>query len=268
MASTKKGFSLGWMKSPIDAKPSDFSDDTLNMIADIIAANPAWFYNWNTTTPDFIYQILQQNGIDYTPCVWNSSFRLSDSLSQNPNPKFILGFNEPDLAGQGNMTTTQVIDAWGKLASQAPKSSILVGPAISDGNWTYLKTVYDGIRSSGYRMDAFGYHCYRTDMNAFGFSNSPNSIPNMADNYGVPGVISECGYSKWNITWPYWDTSMKDFAVPESVKFWQNCENSKDVLRYCAFFSVGGYSRDSTEFAWLSRVGSLYTELFKQYAAI
>jgi len=268
MASTKKGISSGWFVSPIDLDESTIPPAELANIPQIFDANPAWFFNWNTTTPDFLYKALQAKGIDFTPCVWNSDYKIADALAQNAAPKYVLGFNEPDQSGQANMTTSEVIDAWGKLADETPKDSILVGPAMSDGAWDFMDAVYEGIKSAGYRLDAIGYHCYRTDMNGFGFSNSQRSIPWMADKYGVPVVVSECGYTQWGLEFPYNATDMANTVLAETVKFWENCESSADVARYCAFFSSGAITRNDTSFSWLARVGSCYSELFREYAQI
>lgn len=268
MASTKKGFPIQFLNKY--GRTFDRSSATDQMLAnapDMFNANAAWTWNWSNQTPQFVFDELTSKGIDYTPCIWNSSFKVSDALIQQSVPKYMLGYNEPDQSGQANMTTTQVIDAWGAMADSVPAGTILVGPAISDGQFAFMNTVYSGIKSSGYRLDAVGMHLYRTDLSSFAFGSSAYSIPSMADTYGVPIVVSEFGYTNWTRTSPYPDSEVS-LILSNILDFTTRCEASDDVARYCLYPAPSPYGRYHAWFNFMTNIGGRYTELYKQYAAI
>ena len=268
MASTKKGYPVQVLnKYWKDLAESDVEDYQLASIADTFNSGAAWTYNWNSQIPQFLLDKLTAKGIDYSPCIWGPSNNISQVLAQSSNPKFILGYNEPDQSGQANMTTTQVIDGWAAIADAAPAGTILVGPAISDGQFAYQKTIYDGLRSNGYRFDAIGMHLYRTDLTNFGFGTSAYSIPSMADNYGVPVVISEFGYVNWTRTQPYNDSEVP-LILSNLATFIAQCESSEDVLRYCMYPAPEGRGRYHAWFNFMTNIGGNYTDLYKWYASL
>lgn len=268
MASTKKGYPIQFLnKYGKGMDETTVTDQMLANAPDLFNASPAWTYNWSNQVPQFVLDRLNKAGIDYSPCIWSSAFNMSDALAQQSAPEYILGFNEPDQSGQANMTTTQVIDAWAALADAAPAGSKLVGPAISDGNFSYQKTVYDGLKSNGYRFDAIGMHLYRTDLNAFGFGSTAYSIPGMADTYGVPVVVSEFGYVNWTRTSPYTDSEVASILA-ELKTFVANCESSSDVLRYCLYPTTSPFGRYHAWFNFMTNIGGNYTALYKWYASL
>lgn len=267
MASSKKGYNLQQLKGLPTATEDAYNDDALSSIADAINSGAKWVYNWDSTIPSFVLDALSAAGISFVPTIWDSSHKVSDALAQQAAPKYILGFNEPDQSSQANMTTTQVIDSWAAVADAAPSGSILVGPAISDGAWDFMTTVYDGLKSNGYRFDAFGYHVYRTDLNSFTLSSSTHSIPWMADRYGVAGVISEIGFTNWSEVWPFKDNRMASIIAALKT-FWASCESSDDVLLYSPFITHGVEAREKSAFNWSGLTGGNYTPLYKAYASV
>lgn len=268
MASTKKGYPIQFLnKYGKDLSEDSVTDIQLANAPDMFNANPAWTYNWTNQVPQFVYDRLTDAGIDYSPCLFNGSATIADSIIQQATPKYILGFNEPDQSGQANMTTTEVIDAWAAVADAAPTGSILVGPAISDGQFAFQKTVYDGLVSNGYRFDAIAMHLYRTDLNSFGFGSSAYSIPSLADTYGVPIVVSEFGYVNWTRTSPYTDSEVATI-VSALTTFVEACEDSSDVSRYCMYPASSPYGRYHSWFNFQTNIAGNYTALYKWYASL
>ena len=85
--------------------------------------NPRWYYNWG---------MYKTPGVDceFIPMVWGSTYRKPNQK----NPRFILGFNEPDLHSQANMSPDKALDLWHRV------KGILIGsPATAEnpvtGTW-------------------------------------------------------------------------------------------------------------------------------------
>lgn len=78
--------------------------------------NAKWHYSWNWE--------LQENypeAVEFVPMIWGSNNTSGDiigaiqTLYQNGDITHLLGFNEPDLASQANMTVDQAVDLWSRL---------------------------------------------------------------------------------------------------------------------------------------------------------
>lgn len=89
----------------------------------VMKVNPRWYYNWG---------MYKTPGVDceFIPMVWGSTYRKPNQK----NPRFILGFNEPDLHSQANMSPDKALDLWHRV------KGILIGsPATAEnpvtGTW-------------------------------------------------------------------------------------------------------------------------------------
>lgn len=116
--------------------------------------NVNWWYNWNISsrsTPDLEYVAIRQN--QYGP-----------SMSQNWQAlgiNTVLGYNEPDIASQANMSISAAIANWGDLLG----TGLRVGsPATSDGGPnTWLLPFVSQADAAGLRVDFVAVHYYQAN---------------------------------------------------------------------------------------------------------
>ena len=95
----------------------------------------SWDYNWSRNPT-----LASPAQVVFLPQQWNGAG--INSLPQwcpdwhtNPKPLALLGFNEPDLGGQANMTTTNCISLWPQLAGRgraAGGPGDLLAPGLMD----------------------------------------------------------------------------------------------------------------------------------------
>jgi hypothetical protein len=114
---------------------------------------------------------------------WNGNFNetaLRTYLSNHPEVKYLLGFNEPNFLEQANLTPQQAADLWPTLEAIADDYNLkLVAPAVnySPGNvdipgtaddwspWEYLDAFFEACE--GCRVDYIAVHCYMKYGSAF-----------------------------------------------------------------------------------------------------
>jgi hypothetical protein len=112
----------GGYEAPVSGKKgADFSTNTTNgtWYNNIVKLKSHWFYTWGTTMPA---KTIPQP-CEFVPMFWgkgNMTTALIDSVKRMKaagTAKYVLGFNEPDLADQSNMTVQEALNFWPQLES-------------------------------------------------------------------------------------------------------------------------------------------------------
>ncbi|OHV36110.1 RNA polymerase [Pseudofrankia sp. EUN1h] len=122
----------------------------------------SWYYNWaaapgNVTAPA---------GVQFVPMIWGAGSVTTTTLRQaSAQGDTLLGFNEPDLGGQANMTVEAALDLWPQLQATGKR---LGSPAVAyggadQGGW--LDRFMTGVKQRGYRVDFITLHWYGGDFN-------------------------------------------------------------------------------------------------------
>ncbi|WP_326554884.1 glycoside hydrolase family protein [Micromonospora sp. NBC_01813] len=120
-----------------------------------------WYYTWSTQHPG----IRTPAGATFVPMIWGPGSVTPTELARaEAAGPYLLGFNEPDLAEQSNMTVEQALDLWPQLAATG---NILGSPAVAwggadAGGW--LDRFMSGARQRGYRVDFIALHWYGGDF--------------------------------------------------------------------------------------------------------
>jgi RNA polymerase sigma factor (sigma-70 family) len=120
-----------------------------------------WYYTWSTrhngiTTPP---------GVGFVPMIWGAASVTPDSLAEaKAAGPYLLGFNEPDMGSQANMSVEQALDMWPSLMAAGP---VLGSPAVATGadkpgGW--LDRFMSGAATRGYRVDFITLHWYGGDF--------------------------------------------------------------------------------------------------------
>ncbi|MFK0109081.1 sigma-70 family RNA polymerase sigma factor [Streptomyces sp. NPDC091217] len=127
----------------------------------LAASGASWYYTWNTqhqgvTTP---------GSSSFVPMIWGASSVTDASLAQaRAAGPYLLGFNEPDMAQQSNMTVEQALGLWPRLMAAG---KVLGSPAVATGAATpggWLDRFMSGASEKGYRVDFITLHWYGGDF--------------------------------------------------------------------------------------------------------
>ncbi|MFI0819629.1 glycoside hydrolase family protein [Streptomyces sp. NPDC021098] len=126
-------------------------------------AGVGWFYTWASGKE----QINPPAGVEFVPMIWGPGSVTDTELNRAKSQgKVLLGFNEPDLAGQANMTVAKALDLWPRLQSTGMR---LGAPAVAygadvAGGW--LDRFMTGVANRGHRVDFIPLHWYGADFDA------------------------------------------------------------------------------------------------------
>ncbi|MEE4542644.1 sigma-70 family RNA polymerase sigma factor [Streptomyces sp. V4-01] len=117
-----------------------------------------WYYTWSTAHDGV-------SGPGFVPMIWGASSADAASLARAKQAgPYLLGFNEPDMAGQSNMTVDQALSLWPSLMRTG---KVLGSPAVAYGGDTaggWLDRFMTGAQAKGYRVDFIALHWYGGDF--------------------------------------------------------------------------------------------------------
>ncbi|MBC7573186.1 MAG: hypothetical protein H7244_02500 [Herminiimonas sp.] len=232
-----------------------------------LAPGVSWWYNWSPQAsagapPDY----RSRYQMDFLSMVWNGNFNAADieaRLNANPQVKYLLVFNEPNLSDQANLTPQQAAGLWPSIEAIAAHTGVkIVGPAIT---WGTMPGYADPV----VWLDAF-YAAYR---NANG-ARDPQ-IDYLAFHwydYGLAGQLdrlSKYGKKFWVTEFANWHSQNDGAQIDTAAKQAQQmtdmvnlCESRADVFRYAWF--TGRWNNDTHATSLLAASGQL-TALGKLY---
>ncbi len=227
--SAKRGVSFNWQ---MDA---DF---------DLLGPAVSWSYNWANTYASNQETKYQQYGIHYVPMCWNNSYSAANIsayyAAHASQQNYLLGYNEPNLTDQANMTPTQAAEKWGDVVALAKNNNArLISPAM---NWGTLPGYSNGVQ---WLQEFF------TKVN----SNDISGIAVHIYMNTAKGTLSDLqrykvfGKPLWLTEFCAWDGTSTSAA---QCQFMCQCinalEQDKDLERYAWFIPRGGYATEAEPF--------------------
>jgi len=169
-------------------KGADFSTNNKNGTwwGNTISLQSHWFYTWGTSVP---FELVPQNA-EFVPMFWSKA-NVTDAniayvkqLKDQGRAKYILGFNEPDLADQSNMTVQDALALWPQLETIGLP---LGSPAASWPTRQWIYDLMDQAIAQKRRVDFICVHMYvGTDDVAF-----INVLQDLYNKYHKPIWITE-----------------------------------------------------------------------------
>ena len=225
----------------------------------IKSLNLKWHYTWGshpnvTTTPPFVPMIksaktmLEQDALGYV------TRQLAETKATH-----LLGFNEPDVVAQANMSVDQAISLWPKLQATGLR---LGSPATTSPSSTWLAAFMAKAKTRGLRVDFMTTHIYawpRAD-------DFLNKLTMMHEKYGKPIWVTEYAVADWDATasspCKYSRAQTEDFmratvagmrALPFVERFAWKTRPSGDIKMGCSAL----FNADGT----LTSTGRLYAAL-------
>jgi len=149
----------------------------------------SWFYTWS---PD-AETIVAPAGVSFVPMIWGSAAVTAGNLAEvQGEGSVLLGFNEPDLASQSNLTPQQALDLWPQLVATGMRlgSPAPAYGAATDGGW--LDTFMQGAAGQGLRVDFICLHWYGGDFDTeTAVSELAQYISSTHARYGLPIWLTE-----------------------------------------------------------------------------
>ena len=237
--SPKRGVSFGWQ---VDA---DF---------DLLGPAVSWSYNWANTSATAQEGKFQQYGIQFVPMCWNNNYS-SDGIaayyvSHKDKQNYLLGYNEPNLTDQANMTPTQAAEKWGDVVALAKNNNArLISPAM---NWGTLAGWSNGVQW----LQAFFQLVNPDDVYGIAvhiYMNSAKAALGDLQRYKV------FGKPLWLTEFCGWDGVSSSAAQVQFMTQAINAlEQDEGLERYAWFIPRGGYDTEAAPFmSLLTKTGQV-----------
>lgn len=165
--------------------------------SDISMLAASWYYNCSVRptstcpTPDQRFVPLIHNA--------GNMSELPEAIANAQTSGWLMGFNEPNLSWQGNVTPTLAAELWRQIETQA-EGIKLVSPAPSQHNPDWLWDMVDEYRArygQSPRFDAIAWHIYHNDPTAMKNFLIDRRNEAIAEEYNVPIWVTEYGGYCW-----------------------------------------------------------------------
>jgi hypothetical protein len=127
------------------------------------ASGACWYYDWAAGSSG----ITKPSGVEYVPMIWGSRSVTTATLAQaKARGRTLLGFNEPDMAAQANMSPDQALALWPKLTATGMRlgSPAVAANGATSGGW--LDRFMRGAAARHYRVDFVTLHWYGSDFDS------------------------------------------------------------------------------------------------------
>ncbi|WP_240742317.1 glycoside hydrolase family protein [Micromonospora zingiberis] len=148
----------------------------------------AWYHDWSPSNSDVPAQA------EFVPMIWGAAFvNDADLATAQRSGRTLLGFNEPDLPMQANMSVEHALDLWPRLQGTGMR---LGSPAVAfgahiPGGW--LDRFLSGARDRGLRVDFIALHWYGSYFGDEAALHLMDYVQKVHDRYGLPIWVTEFG---------------------------------------------------------------------------
>lgn len=208
----------------------------------IVNLKSHWFYTWGTFIPDDQLNNVPQN-CDFVPMFWNGAAVTQtnvdkiNALYADGKIKYVLGFNEPDLTNEANMSVTDALTKWKFLCDNLNPGIKLISPAtsypsISETSW--MTQFMAGVAAQSLRVDYIGVHIYQPNTASL----FTDPVKNVYEKWGKKVWITEFGVRDDNAT----SVATNKYTPAQMLSFAQallpELEKMEAVDRY-AWFNAG-----------------------------
>lgn len=154
---------------------------------DAATLGASWLYSWGPQPP-------LVDGIESVPMIWGA---FSGCPELGGNSEWVLGFNEPDHAGQADMTPEEGASHWRQLEQCYPERKLVSPAVVFEPSWLEtMREAYVAAYGEPPRFDALAFHCY--DQRGFVSACQKDARQYLAwlDEWDVPGGLwlTEFGY--------------------------------------------------------------------------
>ena len=217
-----------------------------------------WYYNWASNNND----VPGPSDVEFVPMIWGKANVTSSTLAQAKSEgKVLLGFNEPDMGGQANMSVEDALAAWPKLQATGMR---LGSPSVAYGGDTaggWLDRFMTGAKAKNLRVDFITLHWYGSDFSSAAVGQFLGYVDAVHKRYGLPIWVTEYGLMNFSGS-PKYPTGAQEAAFIKGST--SGMEDRSFVERY-AWFALPAVG-DSVDYG-LYKDGSTATAAGKAYKA-
>ncbi|MDG4826059.1 sigma-70 family RNA polymerase sigma factor [Asanoa sp. WMMD1127] len=155
--------------------------------AGLKAVGASWYYNWGADNDR-----MPASGVEFVPMIWGTANVTDATLAKAKREgDTLLGFNEPDMAEQSNMTPGKALELWPRLQATGMRlgsPSVAFGAADS-GKW--LDQFMAGAKQRGYRVDFITLHWYGGDFSSAAVGHLKGYLQQVYAKYKLPIWLTE-----------------------------------------------------------------------------
>jgi hypothetical protein len=148
----------------------------------------SWFYNWAASRG----HLTPPAGVEFVPMIWGADAVKKATLDEAKRQgRVLLGFNEPDLAEQSNLSVERALDLWPQLEATGLRlgSPAPAWGAADPGRW--FDRFMTGAAERGYRVDFIALHWYGSDFSAAATGHLRGYLQAVYDRYHKPIWLTE-----------------------------------------------------------------------------
>jgi RNA polymerase sigma factor (sigma-70 family) len=175
----------------------------------LAASGASWYYNWAASPSG-----IAAPGVSFVPMIWGAASVTTATLDEvRQEGSVLLGFNEPDMSSQSNMSVQQALGLWPKLMATG---MTLGSPAVSanaatPGSW--LDQFMQGAKSRGYRVNFITVHWYGGDFDtSAAVSELRQYLQAIYDRYHLPIWVTEFALTNFGGATPTFPTQSQQAA--------------------------------------------------------
>ncbi|MFI5835736.1 glycoside hydrolase family protein [Micromonospora sp. NPDC051300] len=156
------------------------------------AVGAGWYYDWSADPADV------PAPAEFVPMIWGAGAVDDDLDTARRSGTTLLGFNEPDLPQQANMSVEQALALWPRLERTGMRlgSPAVAAGADVPGGW--LDRFLSGARERGMRVDFIALHWYGSDFGDAAPQHLMDYVQAVHERYGLPVWVTE--FSLTNFT--------------------------------------------------------------------
>jgi hypothetical protein len=192
----------------------------------------SWYYTWASDPQG----IATPPGVEFVPMIWGQGSVTTAQLnSAKANGKSLLAFNEPDLAGQANMSVDTALSLWPRLQSTGLH---LGAPAVAYGGDVaggWLDRFMAGAAAHGYPIDFIPLHWYGGDFSTAATGELQGYLQAVYNRYHKPIWLTEYALINYSGSTPSYPSAAQqaDFVTRSTAML----KGLSYVQRY-AWFSL------------------------------
>jgi hypothetical protein len=219
-----------------------------------------WYYTWGVDHRG----IATPRGVNFVPMIWGAGSVTTANLQEvRHEGRYLLGFNEPDNAGQSNMTVSQALRLWPRLMATGMR---LGSPAVASGAATpggWLGQFMSGAKADGYRVSFITVHWYGGDFTtAAAVSQLRQYLAAIHARYHKPLWLTEFALIRFGSTTIFPSKAQQAAFVTAATTMLAHLP----YLQRYAWFALPANSDDRS--AGLFRPGAIPTEAGRAFEAV
>ncbi|MFE9250617.1 sigma-70 family RNA polymerase sigma factor [Streptomyces sp. NPDC007088] len=216
-----------------------------------------WYYTWAASPRG----VVGSGAKGFVPMVWGEkSVDAANLATAKANGPYLLGFNEPDMAEQSDMSVDRALELWPKLMATG---KVLGSPAVAYGGDTaggWLDRFMTGAAARGYRVDFVALHWYGGDFRTGPAVEQLRSyLEAVHRKYGKPVWLTEYALTDFSHGTRFPSAEQQAAFVTASTRM---LDSLPYVRRYAWF---GLPAADSGPSTGLYRSGAVETEVGRAY---